>query len=172
MDVDEHTPATTGYTKVGSTSAGESVPSKRKASNTTSKPRATNGSKAKPPSAQAVVNVDEDDDSETEVATLSKGNSSSSKGKARVPPPASNHLAEPSSLSGTNGHTSADGASNRLRPVSSNNATAAQHARRTDEEWEDILKHVWIYFIQCNYALHAQEICFTNRSQSRHEIGS
>src|ERR1700733_2862730 len=114
MDVDEHTAATTGSAKVGSTSAGGSVPSKRKVSNTASKPRAASGSKAKPPSAQAIVNVEEeDDDSETEVATLPKGKASSSKGKAGVPPPVSNHSAKPSSLSGTNGHTSADDASNR-----------------------------------------------------------
>jgi hypothetical protein len=167
MDVDTPAPVTAGSANVGSTSAGEGVPSKRKVSNTASKPRAPNGSKTKPTSAHAVVNVDEEDDTETEVATLPQRKASSTKAKA---PPASNQLAKPSSYSGTNGHASADSASTRRRPVSSKQAAGAHHPRRTDEEWEGILEHVWITFVQASAWRNAQAYIL-NRFSNRREIG-
>lgn len=141
MDVDKS--ATTGSAKVGSTLAGEEVPSKRNLPNAAAEPRALNGSKAKPSSTYAVVNVDEeDDDSETEVATLPQGKASSTKGKATILPAASNQSTGPPSYSGTNGHAS-DSASTRRRPAPSKQAADTQYSRRTDEEWGDIMKHVW-----------------------------
>lgn len=140
MEVHEH-PAATSSNNVRGAQASEN---KR---NTASKPRVQNGSKTKPPSAQPVVNVDDEDDSETEVATLPKGKASSAKAGITVPPHASKQSAKPSSHSGTNGHASTDGASDRPWSVPSKHTTGAQSPRRTEEEWENILKHVWVTWI-------------------------